>query len=435
MTSHSDQLTTPRYVQAFACLGAKCPTTCCGGWRVQVDQATYQQWQTINVEPLRTALCNSARLTAPEDSPSTANHAHLVLGDDKHCPLLTPEQLCSVHSQLGEAALPRVCHDFPRAYARAGERISAHCSLGCPEAARLALTNAAAMDLVTVPMPPPARALHIAAHRARDALGRASDDDLANDSLDCVQASANLFSQTARELIARPELNATQAWLLFGIAVFKASKGALAAATKREAVKSIKRELAAMSQPDDLRALAHSFQQQTQSAHDLHQLLELGHGITRPLAREGGAAFARGVLPKAFSAFGFDADNEAERAAASQRFVEAESRWFEPFDNAHPHLMKNIVLNDIGRNNFPTADLAGLTKQTLHVSTRLSMIRLFIVGRAALTRDHFGVNDYVEVVASFARWVENDRRFRGTPFFCEGPPLAARLHDEVTAQT
>lgn len=326
-----------------------------------------------------------------------------------------------MHSQLGEAALPHICHDFPRARAQAGERISVHCSLGCPEAARLALTDAAAMDLVTTPMPPSARAAYIAPHRNRPALGLASDDDLANDALDGVQASAEVFAQTARRLIARPELNATQAWLLFSMAVIKAVKAARAAATKREAVTSIERELATITEPDDLRALAHSFQQQTQSARDLPQLLELAHGITRPLACEDDSTpFARGVLPKAFSAFGFVADNEAEQAAASLRFAQAESQWFEPFDNAHPHLLKNIVLNDIGRNNFPTANLAGLTKQTLHVWKRLSMIRLFIVGRAAFSRERFGVSDYVEVVTSFARWVENDRRFRGTPFFCEG---------------
>jgi lysine-N-methylase len=427
MTEDADQLTTPRYVQAFACIGAKCPTTCCGGWRIQVDQATHQHWQTISIEPLRTALRNSARLTAPEDSPSKANHAYLVLGEDKHCPLLTPEKLCSVHSQLGEAALPQICHDFPRAHARAGERISVHCSLACPEAARLALTDAAAMDLVTAPMPPSARAAHIAPHRNRSALGLASDDDLANESLDCVQASAEVFAQTARRLIARPELNATQAWLLFSMAVIKAGKAARAAPTKRDAVMCIQRELAAMLEPDDLLALAHSFAQLTQSAHDVHQLLELAHGITSPLARENNdAPFARGVLPKAFSAFGFDADDEAEQAAASLRFAQAESQWFEPFDNAHPHLLKNVVLNDIGRNNFPTADLAGLTKLTLHVWKRLSMIRLFIVGRAALTRERFGVSDYVEVVTSFARWVENNRRFRGTPFFVEGAAEDAR---------
>jgi hypothetical protein len=68
VSNASHQLTAPRYVQAFACIGAKCPTTCCGGWRIQIDQATYQHWQTIRVEPLRTALSNSARFTPPEDA-------------------------------------------------------------------------------------------------------------------------------------------------------------------------------------------------------------------------------------------------------------------------------------------------------------------------------------------------------------------------------
>jgi lysine-N-methylase len=211
MTHHANQVTTPRYVQAFACIGSTCPITCCGGWQIQVDQATHELWQTIDVEPLRTALRKGSRLIPPEDAPSNANHAQLVFTDDEHCTLLTTEKLCSVHSQLGEAALPRTCRDFPRVYARSAERTSMHCSLGCPEAARLALTDTAAMEMVSAEALRAAQVPFIAEHRIRHAVGSARANEVENERLDCVQASAELYAHAARRLLARPELNAAQA--------------------------------------------------------------------------------------------------------------------------------------------------------------------------------------------------------------------------------
>jgi hypothetical protein len=290
-----------------------------------------------------------------------------------------------------------------------------HCSLGCPEAARLALTDTAAMELVSIDAQPVARAVPVAAHRVRRAPGLASEDEVNDESLDCVQASAGVFAQTARHLLSRSELNATHAWTLFNVAVHCAKAKALAAKSKSEAVRAIEQELAAMRHRDDLPALVQTMQQQDQSTDSVNRLLELGYGIASLLASAQGSSFARGVLPRAFSVFGFEPGNNVRTASAARLYAQAESQCFEPFDRAHPHLLKNVVLNDIGLNNFPTADLEGLTKQTLGVLMRLSMIRLFIVGRAALTRERFDVGDYIEVVTAFSRWVEKDRRFKDTP--------------------
>lgn len=420
MTNRSTSLTTPRYVQSFSCIGDKCPITCCGGWRIQIDRSTFEHWQTIKVEPLGSTLRKSARLTPPGDAPSPTHPAHIALTESEHCPLLTPEQLCSVHSQLGEAALPQTCRSFPRVYARTAEHTSMHCSLGCPEAARLALTDPRSMDLASAPQPAALHTAPIAAHRLRRTPGAAGEDELNDDSIDCVQASAEIFARTARHFLSRPEFNATQSWNLFFLAAQLAMTEAQKATCKREAVQAIERELTAMTQRTDLADFAQTMQRQSQTPEALHRLLELGRGMTSLLDMAQGSSFARGVLPRAFAVFGCEQGNTTRNASAARLYAQAEMQWFEPFDRAHPHLLKNVVRNDIGLNNFPTADLAGLTRQTLGVGMRLSMVRLFVIGRAALARERFGVDDYVEVVTSFSRLVEKDRRFRSTPFFSDG---------------
>jgi hypothetical protein len=207
---------------------------------------------------------------------------------------------------------------------------------------------------------------------------------------------------------------------LFAVAVQLSVATARRTASKLEAVQAIAKELDAMAQRKGLAALAQSMEHHERSAAAVQQLLDMGHGVAVLLTTAQRSSFARSVLPDAFGAFGFEPDHGAQRTSAAQRYAEAEAQWFEPFDNAHPHLLKNVVLNDIGLNNFPTADLSGLVRQTLGVSMRLSAIRLFIVGRAALARERFGVDDYIVVVTAFSRWVEKDRRFKSTPFFTEG---------------
>jgi len=59
------RLIRPEYAEQFRCIGPACEDSCCVGWRVDIDQATYEKYQTVSPEPLR-VLIDASIVRSPE---------------------------------------------------------------------------------------------------------------------------------------------------------------------------------------------------------------------------------------------------------------------------------------------------------------------------------------------------------------------------------
>ena len=156
------QLVTLRYLTRFACTGAACPDNCCrGGWRIDVDEGHYRK--------LKRALPDEEFTRAVARNPDAKGDRHrfalLVLDERGACSLLDGQSLCTVHSRWGAALLPDACALYPRTYATVGDRVEMTSFLSCPEAARLALLDEDALDLIQIeaaPERPPEKRLSTA---------------------------------------------------------------------------------------------------------------------------------------------------------------------------------------------------------------------------------------------------------------------------------
>ena len=54
-TVKTRQLLVPEYMQEFSCIGSACEDSCCIGWRVDIDEATYKKYKKsrdIELKPL-----------------------------------------------------------------------------------------------------------------------------------------------------------------------------------------------------------------------------------------------------------------------------------------------------------------------------------------------------------------------------------------------
>ena len=202
----------PRYAKSFACSGSACPDTCCSGWNVHIDSTTLATWQTITLAKAGPALVHFTRAPKPQDVKMTDHPAVITRKPDGTCPLMTREKLCSVHARHGDEALPLVCHTFPRGLVKSGHEVSLFMSLGCPEAARLALADPTALDMVIAEQLPTGRLPPVGRH---DSPGLATPEELADSSVDGVRASAAVFLNAARRLIRDPRLTVWQAWGLY----------------------------------------------------------------------------------------------------------------------------------------------------------------------------------------------------------------------------
>lgn len=126
----------PSAYHAFRCLGADCEDTCCAGWIVNVDKATYQTYQGSSDADLGPRL---RELITINPAPSDDSYARIALAG-LACPFLD-QGLCEIQNKLGEASLSLMCSTYPRVLNAVDDVLQRSLALSCPEAARVILLD------------------------------------------------------------------------------------------------------------------------------------------------------------------------------------------------------------------------------------------------------------------------------------------------------
>ena len=122
-------ITKPGYYDAFRCIAAACPDSCCKEWDVQVDAASAAFYRQLPGE-----LGDRLRQVLRQEDGET-----VMTIVDGRCPMWRGDGLCRIQAELGEQALCRVCREFPRLRHDYGDFVELGLELSCPEAARLIL--------------------------------------------------------------------------------------------------------------------------------------------------------------------------------------------------------------------------------------------------------------------------------------------------------
>jgi lysine-N-methylase len=128
-----------RYAEKFRCIGSDCEDTCCSGWQVSIDSATFQKYRMLPSSPLRLLMDERIHL-----NPSCAvdqDYARVKLEPDGRCAFLSAEQLCSIQLEHGEQALSFTCANYPRITRQIDDKRETSLQLSCPEAARIVLLD------------------------------------------------------------------------------------------------------------------------------------------------------------------------------------------------------------------------------------------------------------------------------------------------------
>jgi len=118
----------PDYASSFSCIQSRCKHNCCIGWEIDIDEETYQNYQTIPGafgERLRSS-------TAIKDGVPT-----FCLGENERCLFLNQDNLCDIILHLGEDALCQICRDHPRFVNFFSDRQEWGLGLCCEAAAEL----------------------------------------------------------------------------------------------------------------------------------------------------------------------------------------------------------------------------------------------------------------------------------------------------------
>ena len=119
----------PNYNTAFHCLGGSCPDTCCRDWSVVPDEDALADYAAAP-SPLRERIAQN--LDTDDDG-----DVCFRLDEQGMCALLTPDGLCAIQRDWGEAHLCAHCAAYPRFIEEYGCLTETALAVSCPEAARL----------------------------------------------------------------------------------------------------------------------------------------------------------------------------------------------------------------------------------------------------------------------------------------------------------
>lgn len=124
----------PSYYDRFTCIAGRCEDTCCAGWEIDIDDASYDFYMGIEGDFGKELRNNIKEYEREED---VYERHGFILKDKRRCPFLDKDNLCVIYQKLGEEALCDVCTDTPRNYLEYGGAREVALSASCPEAGRL----------------------------------------------------------------------------------------------------------------------------------------------------------------------------------------------------------------------------------------------------------------------------------------------------------
>lgn len=122
--------TIPDYYFEFNCTADQCEDTCCAGWQIGIDETSAQRYWKEKGPFRRTFRKNinfhdSAFRQQPDGS----------------CAFLREDGLCEMVLQMGEEALCRTCHYYPRHIEEFENEREITLSVSCPEVAKILMNR------------------------------------------------------------------------------------------------------------------------------------------------------------------------------------------------------------------------------------------------------------------------------------------------------
>jgi len=385
----------PGYSERFACIGPACEDTCCVGWSVHFDQASWEKYQTMPAGPLR-SLIESSVERLPQDAPGRPPEAfaRVKMDPEKACPILNEQKLCQIQVEHGEEFLSRTCAIYPRIVHKIDGVEEKALSLSCPEAARLVLLTPNLLAAHTdggEQMPWPEEAPGLAGARV-PLLG---------------------YFWPIREFVLWLLANrGYPLWQrLFLLGIFVRRLDALARGEVNRTFGELLGDFKAAVDVGSLRASMETIQP------DLPLQLEM---VLRLASLQLPRSFVGERFQQVARAFAAGVGNGpgATMASLAERYAGAHERFYAPFFAVRPHILENLLINAVFRMLFPFGHAAGklhaepdMAREFALLATQFALIKGLLIGVAGFCGGGFTEEQVVFTVQAASKHFEHHPQF------------------------
>ncbi|MBR2650814.1 MAG: flagellin lysine-N-methylase [Clostridia bacterium] len=132
----------PIYYTSFRCIADKCRHSCCIGWDIPIDGKAFELYNSSTAPAVRMLR---------ERIVDINGELYIGMNEDGRCPMLTRSGLCSLISELGDAALCQTCRRHPRFINVVGNRCEVGLGISCEAACELVLLSDKPHSLLNIP--------------------------------------------------------------------------------------------------------------------------------------------------------------------------------------------------------------------------------------------------------------------------------------------
>jgi len=377
----------PHYAEDFHCIASECEESCCHGWGVYIDKATYKKYRATPA--LRRAAAEHIKLNP--DARDNFRYARMKFTADNRCPFLAEDKLCNIQKQHGAEFLSKTCARYPRALVRFDGAMQKALYLSCPEAARLVLLSPQLLPLQDAP--------RYQQFRLEQAQNSVSDSS----------ALVQQMRSFALDLLQDRTYPLWQRLFLLGFVCRRVHE--LTAAQQSTQIPQLLAQYATIAREGNLRPHLDGIPARPGPQLDLVlKLIQRRYQVDQP--QQGFADCVAYLLQSI-------ADSpELPRSEPAARYYEAYLRYYEPFAQAYPCFMENYLLNYIFRTGFPFVDITDQVERRIDPLTSYLLMALhyrllhsLLIGAAWRHRNAFSIAHAVQLVPTFARGVEHNIKF------------------------
>jgi lysine-N-methylase len=383
MNEKTSPLLIPQYVREFSCIGSACEDSCCAGWRVNIDEATYKKYKKARDKELTPLF--QKNIIRNRSNPSSDNFAKIKMRDGGRCSFLSEENLCKVQLNLGEDFLSNTCAIYPRTVNKINGVFEKSLTMSCPEAARLALLDPNGMEFDEV------EELNTHGFIAKEL--DTSNPNLMNNPIKYLWELRIFTIQVLQDRT----YSLNERLILLGLFFRKVQEAV--DNDKLVAIQDIIAHYASMMVKGGAKTGLSNVPTNLAIQMELcKELLDYGvaHGI--------GSERYKQCLSETLQ--GMKYTNEANVEEITERYKKAFEEYFMPFVSEHEFILENYLVNYVFKNLFPFGNKTMFEDYVILV-LHYSMIKLHLIGMAGF---HKGLTTdlVITLIQSFSKSVEHN---------------------------
>jgi len=370
----------PEYFGEFSCIGAACEDTCCAGWKVTVDKATFQKYRNIRTPGIKDEL--KKNITRERSNQSDSAYGKIKMNEKNVCTMLTEEGWCRIHSELGEEFLCNTCAVYPRNFNEVESRIEKSLAPSCPEAARLILLN-------------------------KEGIGFIIDEELMRENRlinGQLQSSDERYFWNLRmftiEMLQNRQQTLEVRLIIIGMFLQK--------------IHNIKRE----DWATQLKPLMDRYKnildddEQIKLLLDLPQNLSFQMNMAKELLKyrlKGGVSSQRYLDCLNDMVCSLQLDDETDINESTELYKLFYSEYYAPFMCNHEYILENYAVNYVFKSLFPF-DQPNLFESYVMLLVNISLIKLHMIGMAG---HHKGLTTelVIKLIQSYAKTIEHNSNY------------------------